>query len=126
MENYEILITFAKITNYLQNTMGLPRFFPENKIHRFQYRPLFYDERKEELEQHRAQIRKELGKEDSQDVRILQSGTFKRMYERRMVAANDGNISVKINDNEFLCTPTGVSKGFMSPESICRIDRAGN
>ena len=41
----------------------------------------------------------------------------KRIYDRNMVAANDGNISVKINDNEILCTPTGVSKGFMTPDS---------
>lgn len=50
----------------------------------------------------------------------------RRMYSRSMVAANDGNISVKLSDNEFLCTPTGVSKGFMSPECICRIDALGN
>ena len=34
----------------------------------------------------------------------------RRIYNRNMVAANDGNISVKLNDNEFLCTPTGVSR----------------
>jgi len=50
----------------------------------------------------------------------------KRIYDRGMVAANDGNISVKISDNEFLCTPTGVSKGFMTPEYICKVDRDGN
>ena len=50
----------------------------------------------------------------------------KRIYDRNMVAANDGNISVKISENEFLCTPTGVSKGFMTPEYICKIDRQGN
>lgn len=49
----------------------------------------------------------------------------RRVYERGMVAANDGNFSVKINENEFLCTPTGVSKGFMKPECICRIDARG-
>lgn len=49
----------------------------------------------------------------------------KRIYDRNMVAANDGNISVKLNDNEFLCTPTGVSKGFMTPEFICKVDREG-
>jgi L-fuculose-phosphate aldolase len=49
----------------------------------------------------------------------------KRIYNRNMVAANDGNISVKLNDNEFLCTPTGVSKGFMTPEYICKIDKDG-
>ena len=50
----------------------------------------------------------------------------KRIYDRGMVAANDGNISVKISDNEFLCTPTGVSKGFMTPEYICKVDAKGN
>lgn len=50
----------------------------------------------------------------------------RRIYNRKMVAANDGNISVKLNDNEFLCTPTGVSKGFMTPESICKVDAKGN
>lgn len=48
-----------------------------------------------------------------------------RIYNRNMVAANDGNISVKLNDNEFLCTPTGVSKGFMTPEYICKVDKDG-
>ena len=50
----------------------------------------------------------------------------KRIYNRNMVAANDGNISVKLSDNEFLCTPTGVSKGFMTPEYICKVDAQGN
>ena len=50
----------------------------------------------------------------------------KRIYNKGMVAANDGNISVKISDNEFLCTPTGVSKGFMTPEYICKVDADGN
>ncbi len=50
----------------------------------------------------------------------------KRIYDRNMVAANDGNISVKISDNEILCTPTGVSKGFMTPEYICKVDLKGN
>ncbi len=50
----------------------------------------------------------------------------RRIYDHRMVAANDGNISVKLSDNEFLCTPTGVSKGFMTPEFICKVDKNGN
>ena len=50
----------------------------------------------------------------------------RRIYGRNMVAANDGNISVKLNDHEFLCTPTGVSKGFMTPEFICKVDENGN
>ena len=45
------------------------------------------------------------------ELKKLMCDIGKRIYDRNMVAANDGNISVKLNDNEFLCTPTGVSKG---------------
>ena len=50
----------------------------------------------------------------------------RRIYMNGFVAANDGNISVKINDNEFYCTPTGVSKGFMTPDMIIKVDGQGN
>lgn len=46
----------------------------------------------------------------------------RRVYDRGMVASNDGNFSVKLNDHAYLCTPTGVSKGFMTPEYICKVD----
>lgn len=49
----------------------------------------------------------------------------RRIYNNGFVAANDGNISVKVSDNEFYCTPTGVSKGFMTPDMIIRIDADG-
>lgn len=38
-----------------------------------------------------------------------------KLYMKNFVAANDGNISVKISDNEFYCTPTGVSKARLRP-----------
>ena len=50
----------------------------------------------------------------------------KRIYDHGFVAANDGNISVKVGPNEFYCTPTGVSKGFMTPDMIIKIDANGN
>lgn len=50
----------------------------------------------------------------------------RRAYNRGMGAANDGNISCLLDDGTLLCTPTGVSKGFMTPDMICRIDRQGN
>ena len=50
----------------------------------------------------------------------------RRIYQNGFVAANDGNFSVKINDNEFYCTPTGVSKGFMTPDMILKVDGKGN
>lgn len=49
----------------------------------------------------------------------------RRAYAREMGAANDGNISVLLDDGTLLCTPTAVSKGFMTPEMICRVDRSG-
>lgn len=49
----------------------------------------------------------------------------RRAYAREMGAANDGNISVLLDDGTLLCTPTAVSKGFMTPEMICRVDRTG-
>lgn len=50
----------------------------------------------------------------------------RRIWTRGYVAANDGNISVKLNDTEILTTATGVSKGFMTEEMIILCDLEGN
>lgn len=42
----------------------------------------------------------------------------RRMYDKDFVAANDGNISVKIGEDLLLATPTGVSKGYMTEEMM--------
>ncbi len=60
------------------------------------------------------------------DIRQRICDIGRRIYERDMVAANDGNISVKTGEHEILCTPTGISKGFMTPECICKTDEDGN
>lgn len=49
----------------------------------------------------------------------------RRLYNKGFAAANDGNISVRISDNEVLCTPTLHSKGFLKPDDICTIDMTG-
>jgi len=49
----------------------------------------------------------------------------KRLWTKGFVASNDGNISVRINDDEILTTPTGVSKGFMTPDMIIKVDMDG-
>jgi L-fuculose-phosphate aldolase len=54
---------------------------------------------------------------------ILEIG--RRMYNRKFVAANDGNISVRISENEVLITPSGVSKGYMSVSDIIKVDLDG-
>lgn len=49
----------------------------------------------------------------------------RRIYNKGFAAANDGNITVRIGDNEVLCSPTMHSKGFLKPEDICLIDMTG-
>jgi L-fuculose-phosphate aldolase len=46
----------------------------------------------------------------------------KRLYEKGMVASNDGNLSIKINRNEIAITPTGVCKGDMTASDILIVD----
>lgn len=49
-----------------------------------------------------------------------------RLYKKGFAAANDGNITCRVNDREVLCTPTMHSKGFLKPDDICTIDMQGN
>lgn len=49
-----------------------------------------------------------------------------RMWQLGWVAANDGNVSVKLDDGTFLATPTGISKSFIIPEKLVHIDKDGN
>ena len=49
----------------------------------------------------------------------------KRIYAKGFAAANEGNISIRIDENTVLCTPTRHCKGFMTPEDICTVDMTG-
>lgn len=49
-----------------------------------------------------------------------------RIYGRGYVDGNGGNITIRVGDNLVLCTPTLISKGFMSVEDICMVDLNGN
>lgn len=48
-----------------------------------------------------------------------------KMWQLGWVAANDGNVSVKLEDGSFLATPTGISKSFITPEKLVRINDKG-
>lgn len=50
----------------------------------------------------------------------------RRIWLRQFVASNDGNFSYRIGENEVLTTPTGMSKGFLTPDMICKVDMQGN
>ena len=45
---------------------------------------------------------------------IVQVGRL--VFDKGWVAANDGNITVRVSENEVLCTPTMHCKGFLKPE----------
>jgi L-fuculose-phosphate aldolase len=49
----------------------------------------------------------------------------RRIWVRGYVAAYDGNISVRLGDEEIITTPSGCSKGFMKPEDLVKIDLVG-
>ncbi len=44
------------------------------------------------------------------------------MHNRNYVAATDGNISARLDADRFLVTPSGLSKGFMTPDQLVVID----
>jgi len=50
----------------------------------------------------------------------------KRAWTRGLVAASDGNISARLDDDRVLCTPTMTCKGFMTTDSLCVVDLDGN
>ncbi|MCY7483328.1 class II aldolase/adducin family protein [Paenibacillus alvei] len=60
------------------------------------------------------------------DVKAFICEIGRRMYARSYVAANDGNISIKSDENTIWTTPTGVSKGYMTPDMLVQMDMKGN
>lgn len=46
-------------------------------------------------------------------------------YERRLMTSNDGNISVRLDEDRLLITPSGLSKGRLRPEDILVIGLDG-
>ncbi|MCW6666112.1 class II aldolase/adducin family protein [Aerococcaceae bacterium NML190938] len=48
-----------------------------------------------------------------------------KMWQLGWVAANDGNVSVRIGEDEVLATPTGMSKSFITPEKLVKLNMKG-
>jgi L-fuculose-phosphate aldolase len=48
------------------------------------------------------------------------------VYQKGWVAANDGNLSIRLDDTRILCTPTAVSKGRMHVDDLIVCDMDGN
>jgi len=49
----------------------------------------------------------------------------RRLWERRILASIEGNISVRLDEDRILATPTGANKGDMDPGDLVLTDAAG-
>jgi len=49
----------------------------------------------------------------------------RRLYERRVLTSIEGNISVRLEDDRLVTTPTGANKGFMTGDSLVVTDLEG-
>lgn len=47
------------------------------------------------------------------------------LHERFFVSATDGNLSVRLDEERILSTPTGMSKGMMATDDLVIVDRRG-
>ncbi len=49
----------------------------------------------------------------------------RRIYERGLVSAFEGNLSVRLAPDRLLCTPSLLCKGLLKPEDLCVVDMTG-
>ncbi len=59
------------------------------------------------------------------ETRLKMVEVCRRLYNRNMLAAADGNVSAKTGDNYILMTPTGRQKGFIDPSDIAVLSATG-
>lgn len=49
----------------------------------------------------------------------------RRLWERNLVGATEGNLSCRLSERAILCTPSGESKGHLKPADMVLIDLDG-
>jgi L-fuculose-phosphate aldolase len=50
----------------------------------------------------------------------------RRLYRGGFIAAGEGNISLRLSENELMGTPAGTCKGYLTPDMISTCDMEGN
>lgn len=60
------------------------------------------------------------------ELRVAVCEAGRRLWQRNLVGATEGNISCRLNSRQLICTPRGVSKGHMKPNDLCVIDMKGS
>lgn len=59
------------------------------------------------------------------DARALVVRIGKLLYERGFVVASDGNLSIRLDENRILATPTGAAKGRLTENDLAITDLQG-
>lgn len=63
---------------------------------------------------------------NEQELRQNIVNVGKLVFEKGWVAANDGNISIRLDESRILCTPKGMCKGMLCPNDLIICDLEGN
>ena len=50
----------------------------------------------------------------------------RRLYRNGYIAAMEGNVSIRLSENEVMGTPAGACKGYLTPEMIVTCDMEGH
>lgn len=59
-----------------------------------------------------------MGKLSYEEERLHLTRICRLLFERRLVSGADGNISLRLDENTMLITPSGICKGFLEPEQL--------
>lgn len=62
---------------------------------------------------------------DDETLRVQLCEIGRRAWQRGFCNGNEGNFSARTTRGTLLITPTGVSKGFMTPQEMVEVDEAG-
>lgn len=61
-----------------------------------------------------------------EEIKLQICDVCHKMWQLGWVAANDGNVSARLEDGRVIATPTGISKSFITPEKLVVLDMDGN
>ncbi len=61
-----------------------------------------------------------------QEARAAIVATGRRLYERRILASIEGNMSIRLEGDRVVATPSGINKGLMQPTDMVVTDLEGN
>ena len=62
---------------------------------------------------------------DTIELREQMIHAAKELKYYRLISLCGGNVSVRLDDGNFLITPSGMEYDNMQPEDICKVDRTG-